>query len=191
MLAQVLGALGRLFDGLKFFVFVLPWEQAIRIRWGKYVSDLEPGFAWKWPVLDRVKKASVRERSANLSRQPLWTLDRQLVSVCASLQWEILSLRTMYETSQHPEDTLRNRARARIADYVARTELVALAPARIAEQVQADLEAELEPYGIGVLELLIVELAQIPALRLVGDGDDSSWGGVLDTEDEPPQQGAA
>jgi hypothetical protein len=58
----VLEALGKFFSSWKPWVVVAPWERGVRVRLGKRARQLEPGFHFRIPVLDRVLLVNTRLR---------------------------------------------------------------------------------------------------------------------------------
>jgi hypothetical protein len=75
--------LARLLGGAAFWVVVLPWQQALRVRGGRHVRLLKPGIYLKVPILDVVQVESVRRRT---SMVPIQTLSTAIAAQVFRLQ---------------------------------------------------------------------------------------------------------
>ena len=51
---------------LTWVVVVAPWEQALRIRWGKTATLLKGGVYLRIPFIDRIYRQSVRKRTSEM-----------------------------------------------------------------------------------------------------------------------------
>lgn len=175
MLTNVWDFLRQFWNSVALWVVVCPWERAIRVRMGRHVTTLEPGFCLKVPLLDEVYKQTVRRRVCSLSPQLLSTRDGRAVHVAAALGYEITDLLRLYQTLHHAEDTLRNLASAAIATLVVATEGHPGMPAQIEAAVPGMMR--LDSFGVGNVTLQVTDFAFVKTLRVVTD---QKWGGSGD-----------
>jgi hypothetical protein len=157
------------------WVMVAPWEQAIRVRAGKWVTLLGPGPHWKIPVLDKAYVQSIRRRMVNLNMQTLTTTDGKTVTVSGALGYRITDLLKLYQTLHHAEETLRTLALGEIANFVQSHAISDVTPIAILKAVPSALR--LDRFGLGDGEIRITSFAVIRAHRLIMD---QMWGGDSD-----------
>lgn len=167
------------FRGIRPWVIVAPWEQALRVRFGKHVRVLGAGFHLRLPVIDVVFLQSIRRRVAGVGRQTLTTRDNQTITVGAALGYEITDVEQLYRGLHHAEDTLQQLARSKIAAYVTSHRLADCTPSAL--QGLAD-GLNLETYGLATPELVVTDFAVVRTYRLIGDQQYSGYGDALTTQ---------
>lgn len=180
-MSGVMEYLARLFRGFAFWVVVLPWQQALRVRAGRHVRLLKQGIYLKIPVLDVVKVESVRRRTSMVPVQTLSTSDGTTVTVSAVLGYAIGDLERLFRSLHHAEDTIVQSAQGVIADEVFRQKRHELDPARLCAAASERLAEAFAPYGLSDVELHITDFAFLRAIRLI---QDQRWfhGRALDTQ---------
>ncbi len=161
---------------LTWWVVVTPWEQALRVRFGKRVTRLSPGIHLKIPVFDAIYKQSVRLRASSLPVQTITTADGRTITLAAVLNYEISDIQQLYMTLHHAEDTIRNLATGAIAVYVQTRPLAECGP----EQIVAGVQLDLARYGIDSQGVQVIDYAVVRTYRLIMD---SKWGGNGDSLD--------
>lgn len=165
-------------QGLRLWVTVTPWEQAIRVRYGKRLTLLNAGMHFKLPVFDMIYLQSVRLRVSNIPKQVVTSLDGRTISISCSLGYTITDISLLYKTLHHPEDTLANLCRSSISSYVAEHHLDYCTPSEIENSIVLDFSK----YGLSCTKLYINEFAVTRTYRLIGDYSDYQWGSKLSTD---------
>lgn len=180
-MSGVLDYLGRLFGGMVFWIIVLPWQQALRVRAGRYTHLLKPGLYLKLPVIDVVQIESVRRRSSIVPCQTLSTADGATVTVSAVVQYAIDDLGKLYGSLHHAEDTIAQTAQGVIAAAVFRLRRSEIEPARVSAALNEELAEVLARYGLSGVSLHITDFAFVRAIRLI---QEQRWahGRALDTQ---------
>lgn len=179
------GTVNQILQGLKnvvtWWVTVTPWEQALRVRFGKHITDLGSGIHLRVPGMHRVYVQSTRLRTSDLGRQTVTTADGQAITISGVLRYTITDLRKLYNTLHHAEATLVDMAMGAVAVFVAGTEIEHCTPGAVEEFVNAMLD--LEKYGLEGEGLRITDFAAVRTYRLIS-GDDRRYQprGSLDTE---------
>lgn len=112
----LLQSVGNLF---RWWIIVVPWEQALRVRSGKRVTHLHAGIHFKIPLWDRIYLQSTRLRLVNLPSQTLMMKDGRIVVVSARLGYSIQDLLLLYQTLDQPDGTISSMAAARFAEVMA------------------------------------------------------------------------
>ncbi|MCE5309587.1 MAG: SPFH domain-containing protein [Acidobacteriales bacterium] len=177
---EFLLALRQFLRSFRCWLIVSPWENALRVRLGKRVTLLQPGFHWKLPVLDVIYLQSIRLRLSPISKQTLSTRSGQVITIAGSLGYRIDDIERLYTTIHHAEDTIAALTRSRIAEYVSSHQLEDCRP----ETIQAAINETLDfsQYGLGGACLYITEFAVARAYRIIGDGNEYGWGKKLATD---------
>lgn len=164
--------------GLRLWVTVMPWEQAIRIRLGKRVELLKAGVHLKLPLLDVVYLQSVRMRICPLGRQTISALDGSAITVMGAVGYSISDIELLYTRLHHGEDTITNMVMAAIADRIAHAARAReCTPQNICEGVRLDLSQ----FGIAELNVRITECVMARPHRLLGESCYYGWGDRLQT----------
>jgi regulator of protease activity HflC (stomatin/prohibitin superfamily) len=176
---ELIAALRQFLQGLRLWITVTPWEQAIRVRMGKHVKLLGPGVHTKIPFLDLIYLQSTRMRISDLPRQTLTTQDGKSITLAGQLGYEISNLQKLYCTLHHAEDTITGLSRAEIATFVS--------DHKMEECTQTNIECVIEKldlsrYGLSNVELRIIDFAVVRTYRLIGDYACGTWGSKLSTD---------
>jgi regulator of protease activity HflC (stomatin/prohibitin superfamily) len=82
-------ALINLLGKLKFYSIVMPDEAGIKIRRGRILDEIGPGFYWMWPVIDDIQVVTVTEQTIDTPNQPLMTCDGKSLGLSATLAYVI------------------------------------------------------------------------------------------------------
>lgn len=184
---ELFGMVVRFLRAFHFWIFVAPWEKAVRVRAGKHVATLSPGFHLKLPVVDRIFLQSDRMRVTSAGKQTLTTRDQKVVTVSASIGYCISDIELLYRTLHHAEDTIINLVKSFLAEQIAATHACNLSLEGIRSAFSED---EFAAYGIASATLYITDLAVARAFRLIGDNSDYSWGQKLNTDQSTSERPA-
>jgi len=158
---------GKLFT---WWVTVYPWEQAVRVRWGKHLILLPPGIHIKVPLMHQVVKQNVRLFVANAPRQTLTTSDGKLITLSTVIGYRITDIKQLYMSVQDPQDTIINMVLGATSETVASLSSDEYTPDRIVNGITSSL-ARTE-WGLEYSHVYVNDFARVPlALRLVGDGE--------------------
>jgi hypothetical protein len=157
---------------LRPWTVVNPWEQAVRVRFGRWRRRLGPGVHFKLPAFDTVFTQSVRRRVSQLHLQTLATRDGRTVVVAGAIAYEIADIDRLYDTLHHAEDSLMILGMAALAREIRRLNLSECDPAKIEEHVAAELD--FGRFGIGDAEVYLTSFAATKTYRLLTEN--SSYG---------------
>ena len=155
---ELLHQFGKLF--LWFFV-VAPWEQALRVRAGKYVRLLRAGIHLRLPFVDRVYLQSVRRRITMIPSQTLTTKCRKAITISGALGYEIVNLQKLYDTLHDAEDTICHEVMGLIAGFVIARRIEDCSAADLQAHVKSSLH--LDQYGLGKQEFFLTCFAHFLA----------------------------
>lgn len=155
----------------RFFIWwvqIMPWEEAVHVRWGKHMKVLQAGIHWRLPFIDRVYVQTTRLRVLQMPPQTVTTMDGKTVTLVINLGYSIRDIKKLYQTLYHADQTMANIAMAAIAETVANTTLQDLTPAKIEAQASQSLNAD--DYGLSFEQTKITGFAVVKTYRLIQDG---------------------
>lgn len=180
---QIISLFRQFMDLFRFWVIVCPWEQAVRVRFGKRTKVLGSGAHFRIPLADKVFLQSTRHRICTTYRQTITTLDHKAVTVTAAVGYSISDVRLLYDTLHHAEDTIHNLVRHAMAAAVSSMDSHKLTLKVLTDEVEAKID--LSQYGISETKIYMNEFAFTRAYRFIGDSAQNySNGSSLTTEKE-------
>lgn len=189
---------------LRIWFTVMPWERAIRVRFGKRVTRLEPGLHFRIPFADETYQQNVRLRVLNLPVQTVTNLLGQTVTLSGVVRWRVSDIGLLYDQLHSPEDWILNTALASLASVVFDAEQVLSqriggdAPAPAAESVRISpmglsrmasarfQEANPSLMGLEVESISITDMARVRTYRIINGEGNVGWSwsrvGALDKQ---------
>lgn len=160
--------------GLRLWFLVYPWQAAIRVRLGNRVKDFGPGVHFKIPWIDRVFIQGTRTCSVLLPLQSLTTTDKKIANVMAVVNYRLIDLRAVYETTYRVSDWIISNAMSAVAGYVShRTGDETMADG-IGTAIRDQLIGASER-GIEIEDISIVAFSVCKAYRLIGESPAGAW----------------
>ncbi len=160
-----------IFNSIKIWVIVQPWEQGIRVRGGKNTKKLNPGMHFKIPYYDSVYVQETRLRMIQICLQTLTTKDLKTITINSSLGYSITNIELLYNTLFHPEGTISNMAMSEISEFVFKNNLSDISPDEIQKSVLNKLNEK--NYGLKFEYFRITNFAHVRTFRLIQDSQ--SW----------------
>lgn len=166
---ELLVTLGRWIGQFTPWVMVSPWEAALRVRFGRHVTKLAPGFYLRLPFFDIIYRQQTRLRTSVVCTQTLSTRDGATLIVGCVLAYSIRDIERLYRTLQHGEGTLDSLTATAIAEYVQSKDRSEIVPASIAVEVSSRVAPQFEGFGIGDVDVRVTDFAYVRTYRLVQD----------------------
>lgn len=168
-----MSVLGEIFSWLNkvltWWIVVMPWEQAIRIRFGDDVKLLKAGFYFKIPFADIIYCQTTRLRMIQIPLQTVSTKDRQIISITLAGGYHVIDMLQMFNTCQHPEMVVSNIIMSSVSEKVSSLRLEELSPSIIETYVQENINKVGEEYGLGKFEASVIGYAVVRTYRLIMD----------------------
>lgn len=158
----------------KCWYVIQPWESAIRVRVGKRIMDIGPGFHLRLPFLDQVYIQNTRLRVLNLPVQTVTNKAGDTLTMSAIVCWRIENVRLIYEQLHHPEDWLYNTVLAACAQAAIESDVLsadAIAP-RAAEIANHKMVVS---NGLVIVSVAITDFAKVMTLRLITGEGNTGW----------------
>lgn len=157
-----------IFNAVKVFIIVQPWETGIRVRNGNRVKKLEKGIYFRIPYFDSVFVQESRLRVVDMPIQTLTSKDLKTITINSSFGYSITDVEKLYDTLYHPESTLQSIAMSEVAGFIFGKNLEEVTPQSLEEQVLKRLNEE--DYGISFDYFKITNFAVVRTYRLIQDG---------------------
>lgn len=154
---------------LTWWFIVEPWEQAVRVRFGKHVRLFGAGAHIQIPFFDSIYKQNTRRRLCSMGSQALTTQDQQVLTVHSTIGYVIVDVLKLQQGLHDADGTIVQHVTARIAEDIASHKLTECGPAAIAMRVRQKLD--LSPYGLNVVEFALTSYtANVQTIRILQDG---------------------
>ena len=159
-----------IFNAIKIWIIVQPWQTGIRVRLGCKVKKLSGGIYFRLPYFDSVFIQESRLRSTEMPMQTLTSKDLKTITLNSSFGYSIINIEALYNTLYHPEKTLQNIAMNEMATFIWNNDLQDITPEAIEEAVLIKLVEKY--YGIQFEYFKITNFAVVKTFRLI---QDQSW----------------
>lgn len=149
------------------FKIVDQWEKGVHLRFGKYLSTIEPGLNWKFPFFDQILTTPVITQTVNLSPQTVTTQDDKSVVLTSIVRYHIYDVRKFLLNVMHANDVLVDTTQGIIRDLVEGCMWNDLYD--LSSVVTPELNGQVEKWGIMVEQISFPDLAEIKTFRVIGD----------------------
>lgn len=161
---------------LSWWFVVLPWEQAIRVRFGKHSRLFGAGLYWRIPFFDVLYIQNVRRRISTIPVQTLGTADGKTITLHGSLGYRVADVLKLQLTLHDAEGSVQQEVLGLITKYVVTHAAAECGSAQIIANICAQLD--LTKYGLADAEFFLTGyVADVPTYRLLQDAM-QSWGAV-------------
>jgi len=169
-----------IFNAVKVFIIIQPWQTGLRVRNGRKIKKLNKGIYFRIPYFDSVFIQETRLRVGEVPIQTLTSKDLQTLTISSSFGYSVEDIETLYNTLYHPEETLQNIAMSEVANFVFINNIKDITPDNIEKSV-LDKFKEMG-YGLNFEYFKIANFAVVKTFRLI---QDQSYGySRLDMEDK-------
>lgn len=163
-----------IFNAVKIFIIVQPWQTGIRVRSGNKIKKLEKGIYFRIPYFDSVFVQESRLRVVDMPIQTLTSKDLKTLTINSSFGYSITDIEKLYQTLYHPETTLQSIAMSEVAGFIFNKNLDEVTPETLEHQVLGRLNEE--SFGIKFEYFKITNFAVVRTYRLIQDGSWSAEG---------------
>jgi len=170
-MGQIKDLLEYIFNFIKIWIIVQPWEQGIRVRKGNKIKKLSKGIFFRIPYFDSIYIQESRLRMVQMSMQTLTTKDRQTVTINSCLGYSMADIEKLFNTLCHPEGTISNIAMSVTSELIFNTDLSNINPKEVELAVLKELNKN--DYGLKFEYFKITNFAAVKTFRLIQDGQ--SW----------------
>ncbi|WP_109852792.1 SPFH domain-containing protein [Aquimarina sp. AU58] len=167
---QVKEFLEYIFNAIKIWIIIQPWETGLRVRFGKHIKKLEKGIYFRIPYFDSVYKQEKRLRVCSLPMQTLTTRDNKTITLNGAIGYKITDIENLYGTLYHPQTTISNLCMSYLNEHVIRLSAESLDLEIMENYVIEKLKEK--KYGLCFQYFKITNYALVNTYRLI---QDQSW----------------
>ncbi len=167
------------------FYQVQPNEQAVVLRFGKYVSTVDAGLHYHLPIpIENIEKVNTtQERSITLgvdnvsSAKSSWTEshmltgDENIVDINLTVVWKIKSAKDYLFNMQNPDNTVAVSAQSVLREIVGQSQMQDIITGdrgKVEEETKQELQALLDEFGSGI-EIIRIKLQKADPPKQVVD----------------------
>lgn len=139
---------------------VYEYKRAVKFRFGKYVSLLNPGFRWIIPVVDRIKLVDIRVITINVQKQEVMTQDNVPCLINGVLFFKIDDATKAILEVEDFVFAISQMAQATLRDVCGKVELDTILSKReeIGRNIKNIVEQETEIWGISIQDVKIKDI---------------------------------
>lgn len=160
--------LTRFGEAFKWWFILQPWEQALRVRAGRYIKKFEGGIHFRIPYLDAIFKQNCRLRITDCGHQTLTTIDDLTVTLTSQLRYRVEDVTPLYMKLHMAEETLVQMIQAQIADFITANCREDCGPDALMSHVNEVID--FREYGLTDIKFAICDYAVVRTYRLINEG---------------------
>ena len=143
---------------------IYEYKRALKFRFGKYITLLNPGFRWIIPLVDRVQIVDIRIITINIDKQEVMTKDNVPCHINGVLFYRIINATKAVLEVEHFDFAISQMAQASLRDVCGKVELDTILSKReeIGQNIKIIVEQETATWGITIQDVKIkdIELPQ-------------------------------
>lgn len=179
MIQAIVDVVMRIWWSLVPFAVVEFNELGLRERLGKSKPEweLEPGWYWRWWIIDKIETCSSTEDYIDLAYGDMPTKDGDTITFSANLGYKIISPWKLWTSVHDPDENLSRLALGKLAELVAQDENDELAQGSraVRKWLKDRLTTETKDWGIVITDVFITNwIKNAQRVRLITDGNSTS-----------------
>jgi len=149
------------------FVFLLSgirvvyeYKRAVKFRFGKFISLLNPGLRWIIPVVDRIQIVDIRVITINIEKQEVMTQDNVPCHINGVLFFRIEDATKAVLQVENYEFAISQMAQATLRDVCGKVELDTILSKReeLGRNIKKMVEKDTEIWGISIQDVKIKDI---------------------------------
>ena len=147
------------------WVVIEEWNEAVLLRFGKFVKVLKPGIHFKVPFFDSVWETETITQSIDMNPQSITTADGKNIVVKAIIRFSVVDTKTYVMSIMKPHDVLVDTTQGMIREIIEDTRWYDLVG--IDKQLTTEVGKFMRRWGIKVEKVTLTDLAEIPSYRVI------------------------
>ena len=139
---------------------VYEYKRAVKFRFGKYVSLLQPGIRWIIPLVDRIQIVDIRVITINIQKQEVMTKDNVPCNINGVLFFKIEDATKAILEVEDYVFAISQMATATLRDVCGKVELDTILSEReeIGRNIKEIVELETKIWGISIQDVKIKDI---------------------------------
>lgn len=152
---------------IQWWIIVLPWQEGVRIRFGKKVKILKNGIHFRIPFFDECKVNSVRLHFVTIAPQTLTTLSGETITVSMQVGYSITDIFKIYNKVSGIEEALHGVIGGCVSVVINNRRLEEIDKGIIESSVKDKILAL--DWGLDVSQVNVITYAVVKTFRLIKD----------------------
>lgn len=148
---------------------VLAYEGGVVLRLGKFHRSVDPGFHFKWPLIETEITTFTAITTLDLRPQTITTLDNKSVVVSAVVKYQIRDAKPFLLDIWDSVDVLKDVTMGAIKQTIARLPYAGLNDPAVEAAVLEVVRKEVNQFGFKIHRVTFTDLGQIRSFRLIGE----------------------
>ena len=139
---------------------IYEYKRALKFRFGKYITLLNPGIRWIIPMIDRIQVVDIRVITINIEKQEVMTQDNVPCNINGVLFFKIIdSTKAILEVEDF-KFAISQMAQASLRDVCGKVELDTILSKReeLGKNIKDIVEQETENWGIIIQDVKIKDI---------------------------------
>lgn len=159
MFDKLIDWLLEIWDKIVPFIIIPYYDRGVRLRYGIPKETLEPGFHWKWPLIDDIPTMMVKTKTMSPDAQILTTKDNKSIIARVAIKYEIEDVRKALLEVNDPIDALKDMVQGITRDKIIDKEWIECNTSKLAPEISRPAKAEAKRWGISILEVTLTDLS--------------------------------
>ena len=142
---------------------IYEYKRAIKFRFGKYISTLQPGFRWIIPLVETIQKVDIRVITINIESQEVMTEDNVPCSIDGVVFFRVKNPEKAILEVEEFNFAITQLAQAALRDVCGKVELDTILSKRekMGKNIKNIVEQETKQWGIEIMDVKIKDI-QLP-----------------------------
>ncbi|WP_339752255.1 slipin family protein [uncultured Winogradskyella sp.] len=142
---------------------VFEYKRALKFRFGKYISTLQPGFRWIIPIVETIQIVDIRVITINVVSQEVMTEDNVPCSIDGVVFFKIVNPEMAVLEVEEYNFAINQLAQAALRDVCGKVELDTILSKReeMGKNIKSIVEIETKEWGIEIIDVKIKDI-QLP-----------------------------
>ena len=149
-----------LFSGIR---VVYEYKRALKFRFGKYISTLQPGFRWIIPIIETIQVVDILIITINIVSQEVMTEDNVPCSIDGVVFFKIVNPEKAVLEVEEYNFAITQLSQAALRDVCGKVELDTILSKReeMGKNIKSIVEIETREWGIEIIDVKIKDI-QLP-----------------------------
>lgn len=152
--------------------YVNQWEEAIFLRFGKFIKVVGPGMVLKIPFVDRLFPTPVITQTVHLHPQTLTTKDEYNIVLKSIVRYHVSDTQKFMLNLMHASDVLVDTTQGIIRDTVEQTDWEDLE--NVNDVLTEKASKAVENWGMNIERVTLTDLGIVPTYRIMTDNENKA-----------------
>ncbi|MGK0252563.1 MAG: regulator of protease activity HflC (stomatin/prohibitin superfamily) [Mariniflexile sp.] len=142
---------------------IFEYKRALKFRFGKYVTTLQPGFKWVIPIVETIQVVDIRVITINVVSQEVMTKDNVPCSIDGVVFFKIVDPEMAVLEVEEFKFAITQLSQAALRDVCGKVELDTILSKReeMGKNIKNIVEVETKEWGIEIMDVKIKDI-QLP-----------------------------